>query len=293
MDELISIITTSYNYADYISETIESVINQTYKNWELIVIDDASSDNSVEIIDRYAKNDSRIKLIINNKNLGLAKSIQKALNYTNGNWIAFLESDDIFTPESLEEKVKAISIGADIIYTDVEPFQDEVEVQKCYKYLSDVKKLFIKTDKSGFIDNFKNTITKVNIIPTFSVVMLRKNLLESCDYNSISKASLDYYLWAQLSSYKIYYINKKLTKWRMHKNSYINTYKFSWFKNYKFYISLYYQTIKNKPFYIRYLLLLNYMRTRIIYLKINRSGIKLNIGNNKFIFEKSFNKEKI
>ena len=63
---------TSYNYASYIEEAIKSVINQTYSNWELIIIDDCSKDNSVEIIEKYVKQDSRIKLIINNKNISTA-----------------------------------------------------------------------------------------------------------------------------------------------------------------------------------------------------------------------------
>ena len=285
MDELISVIITSYNYADYISETIESVINQTYENWELIVIDDASSDNSVEIIKRYTKNDSRIKLIINNENLGLAKSIQKALNYTSGNWIAFLESDDIFTPNSLEEKAKAISTGADIIYTDVEPFQDENQVKYYEDFFENIKTNIIKCRESGFIENFDKIISQVNVVPTFSVVMLKKTLTETCDFNPICAVLFDHYLWAQLSHFKCYYINEKLTKWRCHNKSYLNTKTYSWFTHYRFYINLYYQTIKDKPLILKLFLMLNYARKRLIYLKWTKKRIKLNIAG-KFIYEK-------
>jgi teichuronic acid biosynthesis glycosyltransferase TuaG len=72
--ELISIITPCYNSNGFISETIDSVINQSYKNWELLIIDDCSTDNSVEIIQKYLEKDSRIKLFINNKNSGAAVS---------------------------------------------------------------------------------------------------------------------------------------------------------------------------------------------------------------------------
>lgn len=69
MQELISIIMTSYNYARFLPEAIESILNQTYTNWELLIIDDASKDNSIEIIKKYQQKDSRIKLIENKRNL--------------------------------------------------------------------------------------------------------------------------------------------------------------------------------------------------------------------------------
>ena len=125
MEVKVSIIMPSYNYALYIKKAIESVLSQTYKNWELIIIDDASTDNSLSIINEYLKNDSRVKLIINDKNIGLCASLNKAIQLADGEWIAFLESDDEFLPESIEEKIKAAKLGTDFIYTDVELFQDK------------------------------------------------------------------------------------------------------------------------------------------------------------------------
>lgn len=283
----ISIIMASYNYANYISEAIESVINQTYKDWELIVIDDGSSDNSVEIIEQFVKKDNRIKLFINEKNLGLAKTLQKGIELSSAEWIAFLESDDIFTPNSLEEKVNAIISGADLIFTDFEMIGDKDKIKNFQKYFEDIKSNFIRLDKSAFIENFPAIIAKANIISGFSSVMTKKELLKKCKFNPLCKASLDHYLWAQLSSFaKIYYINKKLSYWRIHNNSYINTYNHSWIIGYLFYISLFQETIKNKPFFVKWILTLNYARTRLIYLKLNKETIKLNLLNNKFIFEK-------
>ena len=74
----ISIIMASYNYADIIGEAIESVINQTYTDWELIIVDDGSKDDSVEVIKKYLT-DTRIKLFVNEENLGLAKTVQKGV----------------------------------------------------------------------------------------------------------------------------------------------------------------------------------------------------------------------
>lgn len=292
MEEKISIIMASYNYAHFIGEAIESVINQTYKNWELIIIDDASADNSLEVIEEYVKKDSRIKLLINEKNLGLAGTIKKGIESATGNWIAFLESDDIFSQNSLEEKVKAINSNAGIIYTDLELFGDEKSFYKYQNYINDINKYFIQLDNSKFVKNFKEIIPKVNPIPTFSVVMVKKELLEKCNFNSICKASLDYYLWAQLAAEtSVYYIHQKLTKWRLHEDSYINRSKNSWIKEYLFYINLYRQTIKNKPLFPKLFLTLNYMRARICYVKIDKTKLKINFFNNKVIFEKIFTKD--
>ena len=90
MDELVSIIMPSYNTSSYIQETIQSVVNQTYQNWELIIVDDCSSDDTDEIIKPYLK-DTRISYYKNNKNLGAALSRNKALMVAKGRWIAFLD----------------------------------------------------------------------------------------------------------------------------------------------------------------------------------------------------------
>lgn len=280
----ISVIMASYNYAEYIRAAIESVINQTFKEWELIIVDDCSTDDSVNVIKSYLYDD-RIKLYINEENLGLAGTLQKGISKAQGEWIAFLESDDIFFPNSLEEKYKAVSSGADIIFTGVEMFQDKEKIVDFQRYFDDVNKLFVNLNHSMFIENFQKIIPKINIIPTFSCVMLKRDLLEPCSFTPLCKASLDYYLWAQLSEYKIYYLHQKLTYWRIHRDSYINKDKQNWLKKYMFNISLYCHTIKNKNPYIKPFLILNYMRARLIYLKINREVIKLNIGNNKFIYE--------
>ena len=101
---LVSIITPSYNTAEYIGETIESVIAQTYSNWEMIIVDDCSTDNTDDIISQYR--DTRIHYFKNKKNSGAALSRNKALREAKGKWIAFLDSDDLWKPEKLEKQLK-------------------------------------------------------------------------------------------------------------------------------------------------------------------------------------------
>ena len=91
---LVSIVMPSYNTGRYISDSIKSVLEQTYKNWELLIIDDCSTDNTVEVIKTF--DDSRIKLLHNEHNYGAAISRNYALREAQGKWIAFLDSDDIW-----------------------------------------------------------------------------------------------------------------------------------------------------------------------------------------------------
>ena len=100
---LVSIIMTSYNTASYIKETIQSVLNQTYQNWELIIVDDCSADNTDEVLGTIK--DPRIRYFKNDKNSGAAVSRNKALREARGQWIAFLDSDDLWMPEKLEKQI--------------------------------------------------------------------------------------------------------------------------------------------------------------------------------------------
>ena len=104
MNELVSIIMPSYNTASFISKTIESVLNQTYKNWELLIVDDCSTDDTDEIVSKY--NDKRIVYLKNEKNSGAAISRNRALRNAKGKWIAFLDSDDLWHPTKLEKQIK-------------------------------------------------------------------------------------------------------------------------------------------------------------------------------------------
>lgn len=104
MNELVSIIMPSYNTADYISESIKSVQAQTYTNWELIIVDDCSTDNTDEVVGAFL-GDRRIRYLKNERNSGAAVSRNRALREATGRWIAFLDSDDLWVPEKLEKQI--------------------------------------------------------------------------------------------------------------------------------------------------------------------------------------------
>lgn len=103
---LVSIITPTYNCGRFIEETIKSVQAQTYTEWEMIISDDCSTDDTREVIASYLESDPRIKYICNEKNSGAAITRNNALKVARGRWIAFLDSDDLWLPEKLEKQIR-------------------------------------------------------------------------------------------------------------------------------------------------------------------------------------------
>ena len=104
-DKLISIITPTYNCAEFISRTIESVQAQTYQNWEMVIVDDRSKDNTKEIVEKFMKNDARIKYYLLEVNSGAAVARTTAMKLAKGSYMAFLDSDDIWMPDKLERQI--------------------------------------------------------------------------------------------------------------------------------------------------------------------------------------------
>ena len=105
MKELVSIITPSYNSERFISETISSIINQTYINWELLITDDCSKDNTISIVESFQKNDSRIKLFVLKSNGGAGLARNNSIRNAKGRYIAFCDSDDQWKIDKIEKQL--------------------------------------------------------------------------------------------------------------------------------------------------------------------------------------------
>lgn len=235
----VTIITTSYNYGEYISQTIESVLAQTFSDWELIIVDDASSDNSVEIIKKYC-DDTRIKLICHDKNKGLKESIKTALHYAKGDWIAFVESDDSIMPNALEKRLQT---KADIVFNSVNLIGDEEWIKEVQKQVNKTEKELSKIKFPANI--FKKFDTK-NPILTFSSVMLKRELLTEELFDTKTDALFDWWLYINLAFKNNFdYIPEKLTNWRIHDNSYIKKPKRN--KHQMVNVIAYYNVFKQNP----------------------------------------------
>lgn len=115
---IVSVITPAYNAEKYIAETIKSVQGQSFGQWELIVVDDASSDATVQIVQKFVEQDERIKLFANPENIGQGLTRNKAIEIAQGRYIAFLDSDDVWAPSKLEKQVSALQLtGAAMSHT--------------------------------------------------------------------------------------------------------------------------------------------------------------------------------
>lgn len=219
----ISVITASYNYADFIKEAIESVLAQSFSGWELIVVDDGSEDNSIEVIQTYCDKDERIKLFQHQDgaNKGLKETIMLGLEKSTGEYIAFLESDDIWREDYLKEKAEIARNypSAKVIFNEVELFGDSEVIDDYEDYFEKNRKIL---EKKRYPTNLFSGFSFQNLVPTFSCVMVEANALRKADFNSTVPAFLDHWIWAHLAyDNDFYYIQKSLTRWRMHKRSYI------------------------------------------------------------------------
>lgn len=105
MSSLVSIITPCFNSEKYISQAVQSVISQTHENWELLLVDDCSSDETFSIISNYASHDKRVKAFKLDKNSGAGVARNFAIQEAQGNYIAFLDADDLWKPEKLEKQL--------------------------------------------------------------------------------------------------------------------------------------------------------------------------------------------
>ncbi|MBR2731802.1 MAG: glycosyltransferase family 2 protein [Clostridia bacterium] len=105
VDGLVSIVMPSWNTARFIAESIQSVLDQTYRNWELLIVDDCSTDQTNDVVRPFLQ-DARIRYFKNDKNCGAALTRNRALREAQGEWIAFLDSDDLWAPEKLEKQLR-------------------------------------------------------------------------------------------------------------------------------------------------------------------------------------------
>ncbi len=207
MDEnLVSIITPSYNSAKFVSQTIESVLAQTYIKWEMIIVDDVSPDNSNKIIEEYIKKDSRIKLITLENNSGPAVARNRAIEEANGRYIAFLDADDLWYPEKLEKQIGFMKANNyELTYTNYETMDESG---------NKLDSLLISPSKL----NYKQLL-KSNRIGCLSAIYDTKGIGKI--YMPLIKKRQDYGLWLRVLK-KIdyaYNVNEVLGTYRMMSNS--------------------------------------------------------------------------
>lgn len=162
MNELVSIIVPVYNAEKYIGDTIESVFNQTYSNWELILVDDGSSDNSLNICLSYKKKDLRVNTI-HISNGGVSKARNTGIGLIHGKWFMFLDSDDILKPDAIETAIRN-ALKSDIVIFGFETFPQKqklcVSKQRFYPEVQDMSKEFVELYRASVFNSPCNKLYK-------------------------------------------------------------------------------------------------------------------------------------
>jgi glycosyltransferase involved in cell wall biosynthesis len=203
----VSVIMASRNTSNYIETAIESVLAQTFKNFELIIVDDNSDDNSIKIINKYKKKDKRIKLIRNSKTLGPAKSRNIALNVSRGKWISILDSDDVYFPNKLKKQVEIIENDTEIIFVG----SGLVFIDENGKNLSN----YNYSSKNSVL---KRNILKIGAFPPHSSYFIKSRYLKKINgYNPRYHMAQDYDLLLRLLKLgKFFSADETLIKLRLH-----------------------------------------------------------------------------
>lgn len=220
-EPLVSVIMTSYNYAHFIGFAIESVLAQYYTNWELLIIDDGSTDNSLEIINEYSSKFHNINLLThpNNVNMGIAESLKLGISSANGEIIAFLESDDIWLLQNLSEKVSLLINHPEIssVFSSIELAGEKIS-KKYHDYITYVEWAGRKLNKMK--ESQLNLILLRNPAATFSNLVFRSGALKNVSIDNNFEKWLDWQLLIQATSAgRIGYIDNKLIQWRIHSQS--------------------------------------------------------------------------
>jgi glycosyltransferase involved in cell wall biosynthesis len=214
---LVSVLMSAYNSEAYLAEAIESVLNQTFTDFEFIIIDDGSKDSTLSIIQKYQAKDARI-VVDSHENMGLGNSLNRAIKTAKGAWIARMDADDIMLPNRLEEQVK---------YLQAHP---TVDVLSCWAYYINhqgrtIGKLSHPTDLQTKEDN-KRYFTENKLVHILHPgVMMRKDAVLNLGGYKPIVPSQDIELWNRLIEHGYYFVctHQILMKYRIHSKSVTNS----------------------------------------------------------------------
>lgn len=202
----ISVIMSVYNGETYLGEAIESVINQTFKNWELIIINDCSTDSTAEILAQFSSQDDRIKVYTNEINLKLPSSLNKAISLSEGKYIARMDADDICLPERLEKQYKFMEENSD------------VALSSC-KFLTVKNGVYAPGGAGGRVDSdsLKSMLLVANPI-LHPGVIAKAEIMKQLGYDTSLTCTEDLELWTRmiLNNYKIQILSECLLIYRLH-----------------------------------------------------------------------------
>jgi glycosyltransferase involved in cell wall biosynthesis len=216
---LVTIGIPNYNYAHYIKNTLNSVAHQTYPNIELIIVDDCSTDDSINEIDNWIKNYSgtvKINFIKNEVNLGLTKSCNVILKNATGKYLQTLDADDIIFPKKIEKQVPLFKNGNNValVYSNAEIIDESGKIIHP-NYLEQIRYNENEMPQGKIFD----ALFEFNFIPLPSVLIDKEMALVAGGFDEHQQVQ-DYYMWLKLSEkHDMLYLNEKTAYYRSHQSS--------------------------------------------------------------------------
>lgn len=205
---LVSIITPTFNCSSTIMDTYQSILDQSYSDWEWLITDDCSSDNSVTILKHIAKLDSRVKLSVHSSNLGAAHSRNNSIARAEGEYIAFLDSDDIWLKNKIEKQLLFMGSNIDFSFTSYEVIDESGF------------KLGIEVDMAnGDVFTYEDMLRKKATLGC-STVMIRRSAFDDIAM-PLLRTGQDFALWLKLlkSNKNAYKLSECLMLYRIMPNS--------------------------------------------------------------------------
>ena len=199
---MVSIITPAYNVQNFIATTVHSVLNQTYHNWEMIIVDDGSTDNTLNIIEAFSTKDKRIKLLKHKKSLGAGFARSTAINAATGNFIAFLDADDLWEPHKLATQIEfMITNNAAISFSSYQLIDENGNnLNKVVKALPIVN--YKKQLKCNYIGNLTG-IYNVSVLGKIEIPQIKKRQDWVMWLEAIQKAGEAKGMKEVLASYRV------------------------------------------------------------------------------------------
>ncbi|MDC1505581.1 glycosyltransferase [Winogradskyella sp.] len=223
---LVSVILPNYNYARYLPLRIESILNQTFTDFELIILDDASSDNSLEVIEQYKNRDQRIRLIANTVNSGNTFiQWQKGITEAKGTYIWIAEADDFCEPDLIENLLPAFDDTETIIsFCQSKITNSKGDTIKKWGYTNaEITNLFTKNQLFNGKQLIAKALVHENVLPNASAVIFRKSIYEKVGgVDVVLKSNADWLFWLSAACYgKISFYSEALNYFRRHDQSVI------------------------------------------------------------------------
>lgn len=221
----ITIITTAYNHENFIWDTIQSILDQSFSDWEMLIGVDNSPDSTYEIAKKYSDKDGRIQVFNNTKNLGIVWNMKYLVDEISKDsaFVVFLEGDDMITPDYLQRKIEIFNKHPDValVYNNL----DFIDAQNNIIWKDFFKKKKIPFYQNKILDPNKYILHETWPISSWSTGMIRKNILDEIEIrnpinNDLKYSVSDYDFYFQIATkYTIYGIQDSLTLYRRHEGN--------------------------------------------------------------------------